>query len=106
MHCMPTGFTGWYGDTSRTKMRRKMLPPGYRTIFYLYVIEGYDHSEIAALLSISEVASRSQLFKAKALLRKMLLREWYHYLGRALKFFLESDIGSSKLNLAPEFYLT
>jgi RNA polymerase sigma factor (sigma-70 family) len=55
------------------------LPPGYRTVFNLYVVEGYDHSEIAALLSISEVTSRSQLFKAKALLRKMLLREGYHY---------------------------
>jgi RNA polymerase sigma factor (sigma-70 family) len=55
------------------------LPTGYRTVFNLSVVEGYDHSEIAALLSISEATSRSQLFKAKALLKKMLIQEGYHY---------------------------
>ena len=55
------------------------LPTGYRTVFNLSVVEGYDHSEIATLLSISEATSRSQLFKAKALLKKMLTQEGYHY---------------------------
>jgi RNA polymerase sigma factor (sigma-70 family) len=55
------------------------LPTGYRTVFNLSVVEGYDHTEIAALLSISEATSRSQLFKARALLRKMLTKEGYHY---------------------------
>jgi RNA polymerase sigma-70 factor (ECF subfamily) len=55
------------------------LPTGYRTVFNLSVIEGYDHAEIASLLSINEATSRSQLFKAKSLLRKMLMREGYNY---------------------------
>jgi len=55
------------------------LPDGYRTIFNLFVVEGYAHTEIAALLQISESTSRTQLFKAKALLKKMLTKEGYHY---------------------------
>ena len=41
------------------------LPDGYRTIFNMYVIEGYQHSEIAEILNISESTSRSQLKKAR-----------------------------------------
>lgn len=55
------------------------LPDGYRTVFNLSVIEGYSHPEIAALLSITESTSRTQLFKAKSLLKKMLTQEGYHY---------------------------
>jgi RNA polymerase sigma factor (sigma-70 family) len=49
------------------------LPTGYRTVFNLYVIEGYSHQEIAQLLNISEPTSKSQLFKAKMMLQKKLL---------------------------------
>jgi RNA polymerase sigma factor (sigma-70 family) len=55
------------------------LPIGYRTVFNLFVIEGYDHREIGELLNISENTSRSQLFKAKALLKKKLQQEGMHY---------------------------
>jgi len=55
------------------------LPTGYRTIFNLTVIEGYNHQEISKMLSITESTSRTQLFKAKALLKKMLLQEGFHY---------------------------
>ena len=55
------------------------LPTGYRTVFNLNAVEGYSHEEIATLLGISEGTSRSQLFKAKALLKKMLTREGFHY---------------------------
>ena len=55
------------------------LPAGYRTVFNLYVVEGYDHSEIAALLGTTESTSRTQLFKAKALLKTMLTEEGYQY---------------------------
>jgi len=48
------------------------LPAGYRAIFNLYVIEGYQHREIAGLLGISEATSKTQLMKAKAFLRKKL----------------------------------
>jgi RNA polymerase sigma factor (sigma-70 family) len=55
------------------------LPTGYRTIFNLHVIEGYGHEEIGQLLGISESTSRSQLFKAKSALKKMLQQEGYGY---------------------------
>lgn len=48
------------------------LPAGYRTIFNLYVIEGYSHPEIANMLSISEGTSKSQLSRAKTLLKEKL----------------------------------
>jgi RNA polymerase sigma factor (sigma-70 family) len=48
------------------------LPDGYRTVLNLYVVEGYSHQEIAQMLNITEGTSRSQLFKAKAMLKTHL----------------------------------
>lgn len=48
------------------------LPDGYRQVFNLAVVEDYPHKEIAALLNIEEVTSRSNLSKAKKLLRTKL----------------------------------
>lgn len=48
------------------------LPTGYRTVFNLYVIEGYKHREIAELLDISINTSKSQLIVAKKRLREAL----------------------------------
>jgi RNA polymerase sigma-70 factor (ECF subfamily) len=48
------------------------LPPGYRTVFNLYVFEDYGHKEIAEMLGISENTSKSQLSKARALIRKKM----------------------------------
>jgi RNA polymerase sigma factor (sigma-70 family) len=48
------------------------LPPGYRTVFNLYVIEQYNHREIAEMLGISESGSKSQLHRAKQMIRRML----------------------------------
>jgi RNA polymerase sigma factor (sigma-70 family) len=45
------------------------MPTGYRTVFNLYVIEGYNHSEIAQMLGISESTSKTQLMKAKFFLK-------------------------------------
>ena len=50
------------------------LPDGYRLVFNLYVIEGYQHDEIATMLGIKASTSRSQLVKA----RQMLQRELTH----------------------------
>lgn len=55
------------------------LPTGYRTVFNLFVIDGFNHKEIASMLEITENTSRSQLFKAKSLLQKMLIREGFQY---------------------------
>lgn len=48
------------------------LPEGYRIIFNLSVIEGYSHEEIASLLNIQAVTSRSQLMKARRMLQQQL----------------------------------
>lgn len=48
------------------------LPPGYRMIFNLYIIEGYSHREIAQMLSINESTSRSNLVKARNKLKVFL----------------------------------
>ncbi len=58
------------------------LPVGYRTVFNLYVVEGMDHKEIAALMGIAEGTSKSQLSKAKALLQKKLLQNGTGYAKR------------------------
>ena len=51
------------------------LPEKYRYVVMLYLIEGYDHSEISEILNISEVASRTQLFRGKQKLQTVLKRE-------------------------------
>ena len=48
------------------------LPTGYRTIFNMYVVEGYKHREIAEILKISINTSKSQLILAKKRLRALL----------------------------------
>lgn len=48
------------------------LPDGYRMVFNLFAIEGYDHAEIAAMLGCGESTSRSQLAKARRLLQARL----------------------------------
>jgi RNA polymerase sigma-70 factor (ECF subfamily) len=51
----------------------QQLSPGYRTVFNLYVVEGYSHKEIAGQLEISEGTSKSQLARARYLLQKMII---------------------------------
>lgn len=51
------------------------LPDGYRVVFTLYLLEGYDHKEIAEILGISEATSKSQYSRAKKKLREMLRTE-------------------------------
>ena len=48
------------------------LSPGYRTVFNLYVVEGYTHKEIGDMLDISEGTSKSQLSRAKVILQQMV----------------------------------
>ncbi|TNE54615.1 MAG: sigma-70 family RNA polymerase sigma factor [Bacteroidetes bacterium] len=51
------------------------LPIGYRTVFNLFVIDNLSHQEIAEYLGISESTSKSQLFKAKKMIRELLKQE-------------------------------
>ncbi len=50
----------------------RQLAPGARQVFYLHDVEGYTHEEIAASLGITAGGSKSQLFKARAKLRRLL----------------------------------
>ncbi len=51
------------------------LPPGYRTVFVLHDIEGYEHQEIGAMLDVSIGTSKSQLHKARMRLRELLSKK-------------------------------
>ena len=53
------------------------LPAGMRSVFNLFVIEGYSHAEVGALLGITEQSSRSQLSRARSLLQEKI-KEIYH----------------------------
>ncbi|HMT74131.1 MAG TPA: sigma-70 family RNA polymerase sigma factor [Chitinophagaceae bacterium] len=50
----------------------QQLSPGYRTVFNMYVVEGYSHKEIGDILGISEGTSKSQLSRAKVILQDMV----------------------------------
>lgn len=66
-------LTGYDKLTSNDLMQIiRQLPDGYRTVVNLYMVEGYNHKEIGGMLNISEEGSRSQLFRARNLLQKML----------------------------------
>lgn len=51
------------------------LPPGYRTVFVLHDVEGYQHEEIAEMLGVTMGTSKSQLHKARMRLRELLSRK-------------------------------
>jgi RNA polymerase sigma-70 factor, ECF subfamily len=63
------------GSIDRVNLERAIenLPPGYRVIFVLHDIEGYEHNEIADLMACSIGNSKSQLHKARMRLRELLL---------------------------------
>lgn len=50
----------------------EQLPDGYRIIFSLYLIEGYDHTEIAQIMGISESTSKSQFSRAKQKIKEII----------------------------------
>lgn len=52
----------------------EQLPDGYRVVFNLYAVEGYSHKEIAEMLGIGESTSRSQLVKARKMLKDRILK--------------------------------
>ena len=56
----------------------KKLPLGYRVVFNLYVIEGFSHKEIAKKLQIKESSSRSQLVRAKKMLKDKIVKLKYY----------------------------
>lgn len=53
----------------------RQLPAGYQIVFNLYVIEGYSHAEISAMLGIKEASSRSQLNRARKQLQALIIKQ-------------------------------
>jgi len=62
------------GSIDRLRLRSAIgkLPPGYRSIFVLHDVEGYEHNEIAEIIGCSIGNSKSQLHKARMKLRELL----------------------------------
>ncbi len=62
------------GSIDRLQLQKAVddLPPGYRTIFVLHDVEGYEHNEIATIVGCSIGNSKSQLHKARMKLRDLL----------------------------------
>ncbi len=65
-----------YADMDAAEIQNLIdaLPDGYRIVFVMYAIEGYKHQEIATLLNITEGTSKSQLFKARKILQKKIIK--------------------------------
>jgi RNA polymerase sigma-70 factor (ECF subfamily) len=61
-------------SVSKVKHCIELLPDGYRSVLSLYLIEGYDHQEIAEIMGITESTSKSQLNRAKNKLKELLLK--------------------------------
>jgi RNA polymerase sigma-70 factor (ECF subfamily) len=59
-------------DRMQLELAIERLPPGYRTIFVLHDVEGYEHNEIAGIVGCSIGNSKSQLHKARLKLRELL----------------------------------
>ena len=59
-------------EVNRVREGIMRLPDGYRQVLTLYLIEGYDHTEIADILGIGEAGSKSQYSRARAKLRALL----------------------------------
>jgi RNA polymerase sigma factor (sigma-70 family) len=62
-------------DIKQVQHAIQQLPDGYRVILTLYLVEDYSHAQIANMLQISESTSKSQYSRAKAAVRKQLLKQ-------------------------------
>ena len=65
-------FEGFPFTVETVKKAIDQLPEGYRLVLSLYLMEGYDHSEIGEILGITESTSKSQLNRSKKKLREVL----------------------------------
>lgn len=72
----PQGLTA-----GQVQQAMEELPEGYRLVFSLFLLEGYDHSEIAQIMGISESTSKSQYSRARQRVQEILIKKGY---GRQL----------------------
>lgn len=69
------------------------LSPGYRTVFMMYVVDGYNHKEIAEMLNITEGTSKSNLSKARMKMQELLLSMYKNELSpHLMKYTLPSNL--------------
>ncbi len=61
-------------QVEKVKKAMSELPDGYRIIFSLYALEGYDHEEISSILGISESTSKTQYMRAKVKIKELILQ--------------------------------
>ncbi|MEO9966178.1 MAG: sigma-70 family RNA polymerase sigma factor [Reichenbachiella sp.] len=68
-------------DAKKVMKALEQISDGCRTVFNLYLFEGYDHKEISQIMGISESASKSQYSKAKQKIRDLLKTKKFHSYG-------------------------
>ncbi|HCW06439.1 MAG TPA: RNA polymerase [Cytophagales bacterium] len=66
------GLEGYPFEVEKVRRAIEQLPDGYRVVLSLYLLEGYDHSEIAEILGITESTSKSQFNRSKKKLKEIL----------------------------------
>lgn len=69
-------YKTWQVEQVRQAIQQ--LSDGYRTVFSLYLMEGYDHKEISDILGISEATSKSQYSRARQRVREWIEQQKYH----------------------------
>lgn len=62
-------------SVERVQRAMEQLPEGYRVVFSLYLLEGYDHAEISQIMGISEATSKSQYSRARQRIQEILIKE-------------------------------
>jgi RNA polymerase sigma-70 factor (ECF subfamily) len=62
-------------STEQVQKAMEMLPEGYRVVFSLYLLEGYDHAEISQIMGISEATSKSQYSRAKQRIKEIIINQ-------------------------------
>jgi RNA polymerase sigma factor (sigma-70 family) len=68
----PQGIT-----TEQVQKAMEELPEGYRIVFSLFLLEGYDHGEIGQILGIAESTSKSQYMRARQKIQNILIQKGY-----------------------------
>ena len=71
----PQEWPDMHWEVERIRQAIAKLPDGYRVVVSLYLLEGYDHQEIADILGISESTSKTQYLRGKQKIRQMLSKK-------------------------------
>lgn len=70
------------------------LPDGYRVVFNLYAIEGYTHAQIAESLKVTEGTSKSQLSKARKMLRDLIKEQVAKRPAEVIQFKMDKSVAN------------